>query len=289
MGNAGIKRIASIRKLPGASINSANYLIRAGGRKYVLKQDLSTPRKRLELTAQVLSFCSRKWARVPELLAAKDRYLLFRFVKGRPFAGTSKEMLSLARELVRLHKALAKCRIPYPAKRVNARLYKPLSPSELKRMKRMPSFDTLFRVSTLLTRYKLSSGPRQLIHGDLQPGNVLFEKGRVTVILDFGGMHKENPWREVAFAAFRFTLTSRPHASREAMKKEVVRFANIYAKARGARTPSFEELRLHFLAETFARVSYILRQLRETGSSHWLRDLPKQITFLRRVLALESI
>src|SRR3989344_8224589 len=135
MGNAGVKkyvehsypalgRVSSCRKLPGANINSANYLIGAGGRKYVLKKDTITSRKRLELGARVLAFCKRKGAKVPEILptakgvfAGEGGFLLFAFSKGKLFSGSSKEMRSLARELARLHKALSRCPVLYPAQR----------------------------------------------------------------------------------------------------------------------------------------------------------------------------
>lgn len=306
MGNVGVKKyveqeypalggVLSCRKLPGANINSANYLVGIDGKKYVLKKDIINSRKRLEFGARILAFCKRKGAKVPEVLptakgtfTGKGGFLLFAFSKGKLFSGNSKEIRSLAKELACLHGALSNCSVPYPAQRMAARSYAMLSPRELKRMEKKffrrkewaVYFPALLEASILLAKRKRVFVRPQLIHGDLQPGNVLFAKNKVALILDFGGMHQENPWREVAFAAFRFALVS--HSSK-AVQAKVLRFSNAYARARGFSSPSFGELRLHFLAETFARISYILRQQKETGKSVWARDLKKHLSFLRLI------
>jgi Ser/Thr protein kinase RdoA (MazF antagonist) len=46
--------------------------------------------------------------------------------------------------------------------------------------------------------------PQGVVHGDLHPGNVLFEKGRLQAILDFDGARMD--WRacEIANAALHF-------------------------------------------------------------------------------------
>lgn len=298
MGNAELRKIVETRwqvgrvsrmsRVRGADVNSRNLLVKAGGRQYLLKKDVSVSQRRLQRMARVLRWGMNQGMRMPEIIpSAKGRlverggYMLFRFVKGKVFSGSVQEMASLARELARLHRVLATCRVPYPAKRANAGLYAPLSFRELKRMKRVPALPVLLAASALLAKRKSSSGPRHLIHGDLQPGNVLFEGNRVSLILDFGGMHRENPWGEVAFAAFRFGLAL---SGKRAIRTDVLRFARAYAHERHLSIPSFEELRLHFVAETFARASYILRQQNETGTSAWARDFSKQVNFLRLVL-----
>lgn len=283
-----VGRVSGISRVRGVNVNSRNLLVKAGGRQYLLKKDVSVSQRRLQRMARILRWGMNQGVRMPEIiLSAKGRlverggYMLFRFVKGKVFSGSVQEMASLAKELARLHQALAKCPVPYPAKRVNARLYAPLSFRALKRMKRVPALPVLLAASALLAKRKSSSGPRHLIHGDLQPGNVLFEGNRVSLILDFGGMYRENPWREVAFAAFRFALAL---SGKRAIRTDVLRFAREYAHERGLSTPSFEKLQLHFVAETFARASYILRQQKETGTSAWARDLSKQAHFLKSVM-----
>ncbi|MBI4122961.1 MAG: phosphotransferase [Parcubacteria group bacterium] len=288
-------RVSICRKLPGANINSANYLIGAGGRKYVLKKDTIIPRKRLELEARVLAFCKRKGAKVPEVLptakgafAGRGGFLLFVFSKGKFFSGNSKEMRSFARELARLHEALLRCPVPYPAQRMNARLYNMLSPRELKRMEKKFSrrkewaayFSALLEASTLLAKRKRVLARPQLIHGDLQPGNVFFAGNTVALILDFGGMHRGDALCELAFAAFRFSLFDAKKLSPHAIKERVMRFAKFY----GAHDISFAQLRLGFLAEIFSRISYIMRQWQKTGKSVWACDFPKQANFLECVL-----
>lgn len=283
-----VGRVSGISRVRGANVNSRNLLVKAGGRQYLLKKDTSTSQRRLQRMARILRWGMNQGVRMPEIiLSAKGRlverggYMLFRFVKGKVFSGSVQEMAFLAKELARLHQALTKCPVPYPAKRANARLYAPLSFRALKRMKRVPALPVLLAASALLAKRKSSSGPRHLIHGDLQPGNVLFEGNRVALILDFGGMHRENPWREVSFAAFRFALAL---SGKRAIRTDILRFARAYAHERHLRVPSFEELRLYFVAETFARASYILRQQKEAGTSAWARDLSKQAHFLKSVM-----
>lgn len=276
-----IGKMQKIKELPHTNINSVNYLLKTKKGEFVLKHDRVIKPAHLEKMARVLAFCAKQGARVPVPVkmkngeyAGRGGFLLFRFVEGKPFSGNALQRDAMAKELAKLHLALARCPVPFPSQRPYARFYRPLSQKELKKM------PVLSRISRELKKARFSHKQLQFIHGDLQPGNVLFERNAVSLILDFGGMHRENSWREVAFAAFRFALVS--HSSKAAQTK-VLRFSNAYARARGLSSPSFGELRLHFLAETFARVSYILRQQKETGKSAWSRDLKKHLRFLRLI------
>ena len=273
-----IGKIQRIKELPHTNINSVNYLLKTKKGKFVLKHDRVTKHASLENMARVLAFCAKQGARVTVPVkmksgkyAGRNGFILYRFVKGKPFSGNALQRNAVAKELAKLHLALAKYPAPFPSRRPYARLYRPLSPKELKKM------PILFQISRELKKARFPHKQPQLIHGDIQPGNVLFRKNQVACILDFGGMHRGLKMRELGFAAFRFALASSSTAS--TLKQQVMRFAKAY----GASHVSFEELRLQFLAETFARVSYILSQQKETGKSAWARDLKKHLRFLRLI------
>jgi Ser/Thr protein kinase RdoA (MazF antagonist) len=54
-----------------------------------------------------------------------------------------------------------------------------------------------------------ATSPRQFVHGDLHPGNAVFEDGRVRAFVDFDRMHEGHRACEVASAAFHFSCPVR--------------------------------------------------------------------------------
>jgi tRNA A-37 threonylcarbamoyl transferase component Bud32 len=155
-------------------INSRIELVDKG----LVKQHIRTARssEQVRAMAEVVRFCHLNGAKVPEIVKVEGRFVYTKFVRGEQYFGSQKELKSLARELALLHNCLLACPIQY-----NWR------PGE---------------VSYRLERFRPKKV--QLIHGDMQPTNVLFSRRAVAVILDFGAMRKGEPIQDIAFAAFRF-------------------------------------------------------------------------------------
>ncbi len=147
--------------------------------------------KRIKAMIKILRFCKKAGVKVPEVLSLGKTEYTLKFYKGKLFNGSQIQMKSIAKELAMLHKVLAKCRIPYSfAPHAKLYEYPKKAPSKF--------------LTKLFLQYPKMREEKQLIHFDVQPGNVLFVGNRVLAILDFDAMRMGKVEEDIAFAAFRF-------------------------------------------------------------------------------------
>lgn len=178
----------------GQGLNSRTSVTKQGILKRLAKKEPA----RIEKMCKVLLFCRKKGVKVPKVIDYGNDWYFLERVQGRPFNGSVAQIKSIAKELAVLHKALARCTISYPFA-PNEKLYG-----------------------------RVGRKKEQLIHFDVQPGNVLFKGNRVSAILDFDAMRKGSAIEEVAFSAFRFAVykTSDPKDVKQRMRL----FLNAYGK-----------------------------------------------------------
>ncbi len=294
-----LQKVRNVRLLNAKTINSTNYIVETSRGVFVLKTGQEKEYVWREKIGQILAWCHQKGAKVPEPVKRKDgkyadptkgRYLM-KFYAGEEFSGSDSQRKSVAKELALLHRALKTVRVQYDYQ-PHKEFYRHLTKQELQMIKKKAERrregdqidkQTQKRLGFLEEVFHAHSRRKphatQLIHYDVQPGNVLFENDKVAVILDFEAMRKGNPLQELAFAAFRFALAE-PASARE-VKKRVVRFCDSYG-----RKPPFEETKYLFINATLERISYILRKRYFTGDTLWKEDLEKQIRFLQRVIPI---
>lgn len=270
MGNAEVKRLVgreypalgrvlSCRKLAHDDVNSQNFLVNTGKGRYVFKevfQGMDNP-ARIERMCRILAYCAKRGAKVPEpvrmrggaYLAGKRSYLS-KFYSGKPFQGTLSQIQSVARELAQLHKQIRAYKISYPW-RPNAALYAHAKRSPVR-------FRQFFEWHREAKRQVLrDSNFSQLIHHDFQPGNILFNGNKVSVMLDFDGMRKGSCAYELAFASFRFGMFGEDDPAR--VRKKIDVFVREYLLRNRLKGISFSLLQFFFVEETLNRVSFLLK------------------------------
>jgi len=217
----------------------------------VVRQLVKTARtgEQVRKIAQIIQFCRRKGAKVPEVVRVEGRFLTTRFVKGETYRGSRTQLQSVAKELAVLHQCLSACRIVYHYD-PGARGY---AIGEWKQKK------------------------EQLIHHDMQPGNVLFFREEVTAILDFGGMRKGEVLQDIAFAAFRFGRS----------KQNIQLFVKTYLATNDIGRIDFSQIKEYFIYETLRRI-HSLKASKDWAlrSEARAQELKKQKSFLKMAYEL---
>ncbi|MEK7510271.1 MAG: phosphotransferase [Patescibacteria group bacterium] len=303
---SGIGKIKEFRILPHSNINSKNYFFRTTKGRYVLKKVVHGRHANLERMCEILAFCISRGVKVPEpLRIGPDQYVhpknnsfVLRFYRGIPFNGSREQLKDIGKELGILHRVLSQYPISYPWK-PEERGYRHLKKSELERVRNLikrarqrdrfdllvgehlPLIESLYAWCAQRVSFEKEGFARgKLIHGDMQPGNVLFWGNKVKVILDFGATRRGSPFSELAFAAFRFSLAD--HGDGREARKRVNTFVHSYLKENAIPGASFSTLQYCFIFETLDRISNLLRLAYGRGSFPWPpEELEKHIRFLQ--------
>lgn len=172
----------------------------------------------------------------------------------------------LAKRLAELHKLLSSNTLAPIVNHFNRAV------TDIKSAARHYKFDYLIpsvrRVEELSQEF-----PRQIIHGDLHPGNIIFHKGNVFFI-DFDSATYFITGIEVAFSAFR-CLGGSP--------EKINRFVDVYNNFDPPCRIAKEYIWI-FLAYCFIqRILFILIE-RDKGNLQWMADLGNQQRYLNSVL-----
>lgn len=144
-------------------------------------------------------------------------YELFRFVAGRPYDGSVPATIDAGRRLAQFHRLAAELRSPWepaPATYRDA-VERPGLWHRLEQ--RLGRTAMLHRVRALaeaatdrLRRLGADSWSAGIIHGDWHPGNMLFSRGRVTVVVDFDAVGRGAMELDLACGALQFSMPRRP-------------------------------------------------------------------------------
>jgi Ser/Thr protein kinase RdoA (MazF antagonist) len=112
---------------------------------------------------------------------------------------------------------------------------------------------------------------RQIIHGDLHPGNILLNS-RGVIFLDFDSACVAPPRREAAFAAYRLFQT--PSNRRL--------FLDAYVRETGGPLFEFREMHEHLFHVILSRIHFILMSATR-HETRFLYDLPLQMQRLEEI------
>jgi Ser/Thr protein kinase RdoA (MazF antagonist) len=232
--------IYEVRELPKGSHRSPKAVILADAGEYLLKRRApgrDSP-QRLAFVHDLQTHLQQQQFPMPALVRTarhkqtvvrhQDRlYELFEFVHGSTYKGTLEETDEAGRMLGRFHLAAASFsptrpppkgsfhavsglgaslhQIPATLERVTpgAASERPVEMSSLVRTLRQVYHEALRTVEEA----GLPKWGRQAIHSDWHPGNMLFEKGRVTSVLDFDSSRWEPRLIDLANGALQFSIT----------------------------------------------------------------------------------
>lgn len=139
-------------------------------------------------------------------------YELFDFVEGRAYDRSIPATADAGRGLGFFHKILAK---HLPRQRPARAIY---HDTDLVRAQLDALADTgshslksLYEdAAARVAELGLEQWPRQIIHGDWHPGNMLFRKGKVAAVLDYDAATMGPRAVDIAYAGLQFSMTSRP-------------------------------------------------------------------------------
>lgn len=297
-----------IKQFPHKNINSINYLLINAKKNYVLRNfiDYSNSEK-IERICRILNYCIQQKAKVSKSIKnknnlfvdKKNKLYLTEYYPGHLFSGSQKELTDLAKNIAILHKVLATSKIQYNF-RSNQQSYRVLMQLELNTIKNKirkkkyhDKFDTIvLRNFDFISKHSLedkkfpyenirSKYSKQLIHYDLSPGNVIFNKNRVSAIIDFSTMRKDHTITDIAFSSFRFSEYK--NSNLDQIQKKMKIFLNSYQKFNSIDKfylDHFDEYLKHIFLE---KIGYIIRRHYSKKIEPWSIDISNYLKYLKTI------
>lgn len=152
-------------------------------------------------------------------------YEFFKFISGIRYDGSAEATIDAGRQLARLHLYLKDFQCQWqPSKgsfhdSSNVRRYfktisdEKNSGSNIKLQKLVDDLKILYNSSCIHVKgFGFNSWPQQVVHGDWHPGNMLFAKDKLTVILDFDSVKIAPAATDLANGMLQFSIVgNRPN------------------------------------------------------------------------------
>ena len=302
------RHIGNIQKIERfkESVNSTNFKIYANNSSYVLHNytDGSTYEKINKMCA-IQEFCIKHKVKVQKpiknsknsYIDYKKNFFLTKFYVGNTFKGKKNELLNIAKELAALHKILYINKIPFNF-RLNHNNYRILTSRELQKVtKIIHQKKTITKLDKLILNHidffqkilndykmltfsiKILNLPKQLIHHDLHPKNVIFVNDKVSAIIDFSNMRKGNVLEDISFVSYRFSSYKTTKISES--KKNISLFLQKYLEFNPIKSISDDLLQYFLLQKILARLSLIIRKNYFSCSDIWAFDFDNHLRMLK--------
>lgn len=301
-----IGRNLEIKQLKHNYRNSINYKILTKTNSYVLRKflDRSSPIK-IEKICKILEICRKKNVKVLEPIKNTKGYyvdkknciFLTKYYSGHLYKNSKEDFDDFSKNVAILHNTLLKNSISFNYKPFKKE-HKILTINEIENIrskikckkkyedfdyKIIKDFDFLLKVfgdwQKTSKSFDSLKFKKQLIHNDLQPGNVIFNRGKVNAIIDFNGMSKGYKIEDIAFASFRFSVFSTNNLL--IINKKIERFLKNYAKYSNIEQEQLDSFHLFLTRKILIGISRILRLKYFCNSDLWIIDYEKSMKFLR--------
>ena len=223
--------ILRIRPLSGGNRRTPKMVLISEKGKYILKRrphgkdDLDQVKFAHEIQRRLVAESFPITTLVPtvdknETVLQLDHHIyeLFEFVTGNRYDGSPEETAEAARRLAEFHRLLSSFphRQPlencYHDSHAVRRHLKTIGSehSALPNMKMRSASDTLMMLynesSVRVSGLNFDSWPRQVIHGDWHPGNMLFSEGKVAAVLDFDAVRVASTITDLANGMLQFSI-----------------------------------------------------------------------------------
>jgi len=313
----GAERVDDIRQVDEWERMSNNFRVQGifGGeaREILLRMciQVNDPES-LRLMGRISDHLRENGVPTPRIVCARDgsrfvmdgnrSYQAFEFISGDHFCGTEEELKEAARGIASMHRALE--RIPF-AEDIERKpsLFAAWSRAEWEAMKAVASerrnpVDMLLLdsvdgfIDAAARREEGIRGRRQVIHADMHPQNVIFEGGKLKVVLDFESARMGELARDVGNACHRFVRQYVVHQAKpwnETLSTGVSAFLSAYEEINpltaDERFSVPALIRDELLYKLFAKA----RPYYATGDDRFIAggELEKMINLLREVECIE--
>lgn len=286
--------IKSIKNL-SYSPNSASYYFHTENGKYVLKyiKDHHFPTK-IAQTCKILKYLHTKSLPVQGIAKSdfgkfydsKNFIYVTKFYEGRFSQGTQNELKDLAINVAYLHKFLNQTKIKFNFEHDTDKSYKILTSLDIKYIQKiieqqkhksyfdkkiLKNFDLL---KEIISKRDTKNIPKfntyQLIHNDLTVSNIIFQKNKLKVILDFDGMKKGNVLEEIAFTSLRFSTIN--NFRKTEVERKINFFLNHYLNHCDIDEKNLSYLKIYSINNLLSKVSYLLKKNYYHNDQSWLHD-----------------
>jgi len=145
-------------------------------------------------------------------------------------------------------------------------------------LERMPSL-----VEAVLEQKKYEKGiaglPKQIIHSDMHPHNLLVKENQIKAILDLGGMRVSQIARDVAFAIHRlgrqFFAQNILDVNKEEGKRLVGLFIKEYERVWPLSSEEKELMPILIKDEFIRKILFVLKGVYKDNNHAWADNLPK--------------
>ncbi|MFB3430411.1 MAG: phosphotransferase [Phycisphaerales bacterium] len=229
--------IRSIAQFKRGSASTPKLLIRAENGAFVLKRRASGPDApaQARFAHELQLKLSSAGFPLPQLLGTRSSkrsilelsgriYELFRFIEGSRFTGSPAQCAASGWALALFHQMAAEVSAQQirtaPSYHAN-----PFTPSRLRTLdaSKLPGSnpqravelgailaDVYERAAARVDELGLADWPRQTIHGDWHPGNMLFEGDRLAAVIDYETARTDVRCVDLASAALQCSMTASP-------------------------------------------------------------------------------
>lgn len=302
-----------------AEISSNNFRVISDSGNYLLKlSNINSPANQEIVTGSIL-FCKENGVLVPTVIPTPDGskfsvvdgkvFCLFDFIDGEHFDGSQVELLDVASQLPKFNEVLAAVPLEESIQRSKGTIvqhdWQTLGRiiQMVRTNRKISRFDQevseiadeVEKESNSLRSGRVGDLPFQVVHTDLHPHNLLFDKKtkKLMAFIDFDSLEFTQRIRSVAFAMHRVArtfgnLTERKSDSGADMGERAKLFIDHYAEVGGLNSEEIGAIPMIVKDEALRRVVIVLNEHYLKGHSQSDYDFRKQLVTLREAKFFED-
>jgi len=227
-----IGKIRKVMRLVGGSSRAPKIAVTTARGRFLLKRRFHGKDDvyRVTFAHAVQTHLAKRYFPVAPLVTTRDEvntilqlrgniYELYKFVGGSRYKGLAEETIDTGRQLAKFHQYLANFKFEWEPLKASfhdsttVRGHLKTFASDSSPDSERPIQDVggelmaLYnRASVRVNQLGFDSWPQQVVHGDWHPGNMLFDKGKVTAVLDFDSVKIAQPVTDLANAMLQFSI-----------------------------------------------------------------------------------
>lgn len=311
--------VKAVFQLDRPEINSENYKIimtRAGKEQtYLLRRfKVLKNRRQINFYLGLLIKLEKRGAKVSHLIKNKKSqlstktkegvYSLFKFIEAEYFSPDRASLKSAARAIAQIHQCfnwlspedtsqiniLSRKSLTYFNKVKNYSLNDFVQIKNIIKKKKNKTKIEVFVLKNIIffqnivkeiahCHPPIKKLPKQIIHSDLHPHNLLIKDKEVAAIVDFDGIRISQQARDVAFAIYRLGRQFFINRNLAAARKEAPLLRNLFIEEyQKIKKLSAEEVRLMLILlkdEFIRKLLFVLKGVYLEDNNTWAKDLPK--------------